>query len=388
LYGLPRAFEDHVLPSLIENVIKPNYHYDCDYFVHFFNKTLEDQGRSGVGGSIDATSVLQLKRVIQELYQYRGRAGTSTAGGGGPTVQFVIDTESDFESERKRHIVGITTNSNDTAINPYLSSFSTGTSQEPLSTVMNVLKMWHSQTKVFELMEQEQQQRQQQQHDSSYTRVAMLRLDVIYMTPIDIYRVCDDPVLPFTQQSVDERRGSTFRNPLLRKDRKERHGCLNHFYDIHNQYVVIPGFASYPVNDRLIIGPYDAVKVWATQRWNLYEQHVRYLQANRNDDDDVTSAVPFGLHDESVVGYTILPTIEKNLRYKVMMDRRMYFLRVRADGSIWILDSPYNGKVTEKDKLEALLKRKCTDPYEVPKIIASGRWQLKCPVVSEGAPQE
>jgi hypothetical protein len=152
--------EDHVLPSLIENIIKPNYHYDCDYFVHFFNKTSEDRGRSSVGGSIDATSVLQLKSVIQELYQDRGRAGTtSTAGGGGPTVQFVIDTESDFaELERKRHIVGITTNSNGTAINPYLSSFSTGTSQKPLSTVMNVLKMWHSQTKVFELMEQEQQQ--------------------------------------------------------------------------------------------------------------------------------------------------------------------------------------------------------------------------------------
>jgi hypothetical protein len=63
-----------------------------------------------------------------------------------------------------------------------------------------------------------------------------------------------------------------------------------------------------------------------------------------------------------------------------MMDRYMYFLRIRADGSIWILDSPYDGKVTEKAKLEKLFHRKCTNPYKIQNVIASGKWQMKCPV--------
>jgi hypothetical protein len=72
-----------------------------------------------------------------------------------------------------------------------------------------------------------------------------------------------------------------------------------------------------------------------------------------------------------------------------MTDRRIVLFEgtggwVRMD----IGQPPYNGMVTEKDKLQALLKRKCTDPYQVPKLIASGRWQLKCHVVSEGAPSE
>jgi len=36
LWGLPRAFKSIVLPSLEQNVIRPNAKSNCDYFVHFY----------------------------------------------------------------------------------------------------------------------------------------------------------------------------------------------------------------------------------------------------------------------------------------------------------------------------------------------------------------
>ena len=39
LFGLPRAFESLVLPSLVKNVVRPNARHGCDYFVHYYNIT-------------------------------------------------------------------------------------------------------------------------------------------------------------------------------------------------------------------------------------------------------------------------------------------------------------------------------------------------------------
>lgn len=49
-------------------------------------------------------------------------------------------------------------------------------------TVDNIVKMWHSIEQVWNLMEQHAQQAH-----ITYDRVAMLRSDVVYMTPIDIW---------------------------------------------------------------------------------------------------------------------------------------------------------------------------------------------------------
>jgi hypothetical protein len=40
LYSLTCSFQHHVLPSLVENVMKPTKQYGCDYFVHFFIASL------------------------------------------------------------------------------------------------------------------------------------------------------------------------------------------------------------------------------------------------------------------------------------------------------------------------------------------------------------
>ena len=45
LYGLPRSFQSLVLPSLIQNVIRPNAVPRCDYFVYFHNANHDPGGR-------------------------------------------------------------------------------------------------------------------------------------------------------------------------------------------------------------------------------------------------------------------------------------------------------------------------------------------------------
>ena len=65
MYGLPRYFKDAVLPSLLANVIEINRHYNCDYYIHFFNTTFEPSGRSGAGGEINPEEALWVKPVCQ-----------------------------------------------------------------------------------------------------------------------------------------------------------------------------------------------------------------------------------------------------------------------------------------------------------------------------------
>jgi len=118
---------------------------------------------------------------------------------------------------------------------------------------------------------------------------------------------------------------------------------------------------------------------------------------NENEHADEFAAMKmtdYGLHDERFVAHTILPAI-RELNYninnnnndqrsiEIRVDREMYFVRVRADGSIWLRDKPGFGRV-KKSILERALGRKCTgEPYEVPDDTlhekSPGRWQIKCP---------
>lgn len=67
--------------------------------------------------------------------------------------------------------------------------------------LLNILKMWHSQTKEWKLMEKyeaiavndDSHKHQLEDQQPFYSRVAMFRLDVVYITPIDIYKVPNEP---------------------------------------------------------------------------------------------------------------------------------------------------------------------------------------------------
>jgi hypothetical protein len=349
LYGLPRSFKHHVLPSLVENVLKPNMHYGCDYFVHFFNKTTEASSRSGKGGYIDANEVFLLQGALKNAIKNKQTP---------PCIKIISDTDEDFFRDRQATIYQIQNypQLHNKTRNPYYPT--TNSSGFDASSTINILKMWHSQTRVFELMEA--------QKSHKYTRVAMLRLDVIYMTPIDIYRVPNDPTRN-KYPSINKEQGTYWKRPLPGPITKSDY----YFFDLDNHHAVIPGFASFPINDRFIMGPYDAVKIWATQRWNHMDHYIHSTLKKR------TALAKFGLHDERFLAFDIVPRIRQG-GTKLMVDRNLYFFRVRADGSIWILDCPFaDAKYNEPKKLEVLLQRRCMQVQKSSNHVAP--LYVKCP---------
>jgi len=233
LYGLPRSFKDYVLPSLLENVVRPNARYGCDYFVHYYDVAKEAGGRSGSGGSINPTEILLLKEAVEKIHNknmdsmnINMSTGTTRSNSESnleamPTVQFCSDKEESFRLARNKDINRVLNlnekrNATDSTSkkNPFMP---TGFNQR---TLMNILKMWHSQTRVFELMSEHgkrkhkrKRKHKQQHHKISsssknsigssntkqqqrpyYDRVAMLRSDVVFMTPVDIFRVTREPL--------------------------------------------------------------------------------------------------------------------------------------------------------------------------------------------------
>ena len=169
-FGLPRAFDSLVLPSIVKNVIVPNP--GCDYYVHYYHKTEEESGRSGSGGFIDPTAILHLKDAVLQEAQRRGTTPL-------PTVEFTFDTEEDFWKEYTPLIEKIRTTKVD---GKYLYfPWKARTYKHP-TTTDNIVKMWHSIQSSFHLME-----RNAAASGIEYTTVAMLRSDVLYVTPIDVH---------------------------------------------------------------------------------------------------------------------------------------------------------------------------------------------------------
>jgi hypothetical protein len=93
LYGLPRSFQELVLPSLIKNVIQPNAPYNCDYFLHYFNVTIEEAGRSGKVGKIRPSQVYEIREPIVQ-------ASTTDDSRRSPVIAFASHTNDEFWMER------------------------------------------------------------------------------------------------------------------------------------------------------------------------------------------------------------------------------------------------------------------------------------------------
>jgi hypothetical protein len=209
-------------------------HAIVDYFVHYFNLTQEAAGRSGKGGHLNTSVVLLLEQHIQR---------EAPIGQRRPTVAFLVEQEEDFwrNYEALIYKTRVTTDSEGM---PLYFLWNDYTYMYPV-TVDNIIKMWHSIQSSWLLME-----RHATGHNVKYTRVAMLRADVMYATLIDIYRLDDDNNNNETDTDTDA------------------------LFDRENRYAVVPSFAKYPVNDRMIYGPYAAVKIWAAERFARLETHV------------------------------------------------------------------------------------------------------------------
>jgi hypothetical protein len=287
LYGLPRSFKDLVLPSLIKNVIIPNIQYDCDYFVHFYNVTYEPPSRSGDGGPIVPEEVYLLREAVHRIAWRAGRQF--------PHVGFTLDTEDKFE---RKHADLLRKIRNKTVGNPFYGDDETFT----IGTYENIIKMWHSISAVWDFMKE---------HASfqniRYERVAMMRSDVVYLTSIDVFKSAPDGI-----------------------------------FDTFNNQSVIPGFAQFPVNDRMFYGPYEATEIWATGRFSRLDDYIYNLHRP--------------LHSEQFLAAAILPAI-RTLSISVDVDPGICFWRARADKSIWV-DC---GWQDSKGLLEKLFNRSCSE---------------------------
>lgn len=256
-FGLPRSYRTMVLPSIRQNILKPNA--GCDIFVHYFYQETEAKGRYNGGGKLDPSEILLLENEV---------VGTNRI------IRFTNDTDAQFFDKRKEEFSRY---DNTTGADGKPAYYPWKEEGWAAVTQINLIRQWHSVERAFLLMEEYAQQNQ-----INYNRVAMLRNDVMFLTPIDI-KMLDN-------ETIDE----------------------------ENKHFVLPAFANYPVNDRMIYGPYEAVKVWATRRFELIEERVKDPEA-----------AGYVLHSERFVNEALLPTIQE-MGYAKLFNPDICFSRTRA----------------------------------------------------------
>ena len=318
-YGLPRQFQAFVLPSLIENTVRPNQRYHCDYFIHYYNRStpVEDPLRDargadfGRGGLVQVEQIFALQAALEAQYSRIDVDVVSTSQQR-PRIQFVETTDEDFLQYYQKFLPKLHSarwkDSSSTDGTQSLPLYIPTSEAEPFSnaTLYNILKMWLGQEAVWQAMEESGQH---------YSRVAMFRNDMLYVTPIDIYR------LPGGNDNLD----------------------------LRNEVAVVPGFANFPVNDRMIYGPYDAVRIWASGRLSRLRDHARRV-----------APLGHGIHDEQFLQHSIFPAIRQAGIPIVTAPVDLCFLRVRSDQSIRMGDcgracvNSHNQGVVED-----LLQRNC-----------------------------
>jgi len=304
LYGLPRAFQSLALPSIIQNVIRPNAINNCDYFIHYYYLTEEGAGRSGEGGQIKPEEVLLLRQAVQDYSP-------------NSVIRFCYDKEEAFWNQFKPLIDKIRTTN---ATNGKFLYFPWRSPSYiyPVTTD-NIVKMWHSIQSAWNLMAE-----YETLTTRKFDRIAMLRLDVVYITPINVFH-------------VNQRE--------LRDDEK---------------VALVPGFGRHPVSDRLIVGPRDAVEIWAAQRFERLDAHIEFVRRNHPG---------WGMHSEKYLNWSIFPAI-RDTGTTIVEDDHLCFFRARVDESVWISDcggwpvfaSPSILNNLGGDKvqvLESTLGRKC-----------------------------
>jgi len=315
-FGLTRSYKGMVLPSLIENVLKPNARHQCDVYVHFYAQDAEPKGRNNNGGELRPNDIFLLEEAIHSVssdyyenvlskQEHAILPGNSRPEYRPPIIAFTHDTPDTFHERRSEQLgryqnEEITTGKNTTVKSffPWAAKTYTGES------LNNIVKQWHAIETVFKLMDYSATQQK-----LSYTRVGMFRSDCLYVTPIDI--------------------ASLGKRPLNGNNKKYGAGkpstSIVPRYDVDNRYFVSSSFALYPVNDRMVYGPYEAVKVWATKRFDLVEEAAR-LQVTPG----------YTMHSERFLNCTIFPAMEA-AGYEHASNDDVCFLRTRV-GQIALVD--------------------------------------------------
>eukprot|EP00980_Cylindrotheca_fusiformis_P020461 scaffold7514_cov67-Cylindrotheca_fusiformis.AAC.1 len=333
-FGLPRSYKTLVLPSIVEHVLKTNQNYNCDVFVHFFHKHKENAGRLNRGGKIDPNEIFLLEQAVQEHLSLSSSHPSNTNTNSTTTIQFIQDTDEEFLEKRKKelHRYHTTKNTYDGNLS-YAAWKAKGQWSEPVQD--NMIRQWHSIDAAFNLMEQHATT-----NNIQYNRVAMLRSDVLYVTPIDIWELGNNHT---TTAGTDAK-----------------------VMDVTNTHFVLPAFANFPVNDRIFYGPYEAVKVWATKRFELVEERVK--------NPDLAGYV---LHSELIIRDAVLPAIHKLRResddddFVQHVDPNLCFIRTRPNSVVLINDCflgrstvnlPFDSQLLIQKVQQITKRKKCQLP--------------------------
>jgi hypothetical protein len=308
-FGLPRAYKTMVLPSIIRNILIPNARHNCDIYTHYYQKFSEEAGRRNRGGLINPNDVLLLEKEALKVAEIHApKVGRNAHRV--PLVAFTYDTDEQFLERRKsvlnkyRNTVGT---DGKRVYFPWASKTYTNSSLD------NIVRQWHSIESAFKTMDF-----YGKRAGINYTRVGMFRNDAMYLSPIDISVLDKGDV------------------------------------DTKNEYVVTAPFARYPINDRMIYGPYQAVKIWSTRRFELIEKRVQ-----------LSKDPGFEMHSERFLNTTIFPAIE-DLGFEFTMNRDICFVRTRADEAALANDCTVGGqtrgfgRVNKKALVEDIVGRNCT----------------------------
>jgi hypothetical protein len=181
-----------------------------------------------------------------------------------------------------------------------------------------------------------------------HTSVAMLRSDVVYITPLDVR---DHGEQQHRQHSAVINDNATVTQSFS------------------SNVLTIPAFAQYPVSDRLAYGSPAAMKVWATERLSRLQAHVSYGHGH----DPGT-----GIHSEQFLARTIFPLLVHVLNVTIRPHPTLCFVRARADESVWIDDCERPIKIVAPTiaqymvggsalaALEIALGRTCHGPSQSP----------------------
>ena len=276
-FGLPRSFKSMALPSIVQNILKPNSMYHCDIVVHYYKIDFEDSGRFNNGGKIDTDAFSDFVQIVSKIAE---EAGQST-----PSVIILGETKEEFLTKYGKKVKHF-----QTAIDPDTGELKyfpwANPTYKSLKQIENIVMQWNSIQTAWQLMEDHALTT-----GSEYQRVAFFRSDAFYATPIDIFKVDKDK------------------------------------YDYHNQFAVIPGFARFPVSDRMMYGPTEAVRIWATQRFERLDHHISTYEFEG-----------YGMHSERYMEHEILPAIENETGHEVIENVDICFYRTRAADSVLISD--------------------------------------------------
>eukprot|EP00980_Cylindrotheca_fusiformis_P003718 scaffold823_cov86-Cylindrotheca_fusiformis.AAC.5 len=309
-FGLPRAYKNMVLPSIVRNLLIPNARHNCDIYVHYYKQFEEVSGRRNRGGKINPDDIFllepEVKRIAAKYGPKDGRNANRV-----PNVAFTYDTDDMFWEKRKDLLAKY---HNTTRPDGKPAYFPWATKTYTHASLDNMVRQWHSIEFAYKLLDYHAKQL-----GVTYSRVGMFRNDAMYVTPIDI-AVMD--------------RGQ---------------------YDTQNKHVVLAAFAQFPINDRMIYGPYDAVKIWSTKRFELIEKRVQ-----------LAKDPGFEMHSERFLNSTVFPVI-RELGVETVVNRDICFVRTRADEAALANDcliggmSRGFGRVNKKAMVENIVGKKCTE---------------------------